>query len=245
VLLRTPNEAALAAAARAGNMLTLRGAGLAKARRGETTFEEVLRVTQVDVAGGRKCASCDRAVGDDMVACPWCATTIDQGHCSNCARPLDAGWKICPWCRTPAANAAVSVALSATTANRLPRILAVGSDPALASFAGESGDVLEVAIVTSADAALSAAWDIDYDGVVVDESLSGAGGPRAVELLRMLRAEPRTAAVPLMLLVNENSVLAPGEAQLAGADEVVSLDSDMAALRAQVLALAARSPYLS
>ncbi len=88
VLLRTPNEAALAAAARAGNMLTLRGAGIAKARRGETTFEEVLRVTQVDLAGGRKCSSCDRAVGDDMVACPWCATTIDQGHCSACARAV-------------------------------------------------------------------------------------------------------------------------------------------------------------
>jgi hypothetical protein len=61
----------------------------------------------------------------------------------------------------------------------------------------------------------------------------------------MLRTEPHTAALPLMLLVNENSVLSPGEAQLAGADEVVSFDADHATLRAQVLALAARSPYLS
>jgi type IV pilus assembly protein PilB len=45
VLLKTPTEGAVRAAALAGGMVTLREAGLAKARRGETTFEEVLRVS--------------------------------------------------------------------------------------------------------------------------------------------------------------------------------------------------------
>jgi type IV pilus assembly protein PilB len=45
VLLRTPTEGAVRTAALAGGMVTLREAGLAKARRGETTFEEVLRVS--------------------------------------------------------------------------------------------------------------------------------------------------------------------------------------------------------
>jgi type IV pilus assembly protein PilB len=99
-LLHTPNEAAVGAAARAAGMTTLRAAGLARARRGETTFDEVLRVTQVDPADGRRCGSCDHWLADDMVACPWCTTTIDRGQCRSCARPLDAEWKICPWCTT-------------------------------------------------------------------------------------------------------------------------------------------------
>jgi type IV pilus assembly protein PilB len=45
VLLKTPTEGAVRAAALAGGMVTLREAGLAKACRGETTFEEVLRVS--------------------------------------------------------------------------------------------------------------------------------------------------------------------------------------------------------
>ena len=45
VLLKTPTEAAVAAAALANGMMTLRTAGLEKAMRGETTFEEVLRVS--------------------------------------------------------------------------------------------------------------------------------------------------------------------------------------------------------
>ncbi|MDQ1493545.1 MAG: type pilus assembly protein PilB [Actinomycetota bacterium] len=45
VLLKTPTEGAVRTAALAGGMVTLREAGLAKACRGETTFEEVLRVS--------------------------------------------------------------------------------------------------------------------------------------------------------------------------------------------------------
>jgi type II secretory ATPase GspE/PulE/Tfp pilus assembly ATPase PilB-like protein len=45
VLLKTPTEGAVRTAALAGGMVTLRDAGLAKACRGETTFEEVLRVS--------------------------------------------------------------------------------------------------------------------------------------------------------------------------------------------------------
>lgn len=47
VLLTSPTESGLAAAARDAGMTTLRGSALAKARCGETTFEEVLRVTPI------------------------------------------------------------------------------------------------------------------------------------------------------------------------------------------------------
>ena len=49
LLLRNKDAAGIKAAAVARGMLTLRDAGLAKAMRGETTIEEVLRVTQEEV----------------------------------------------------------------------------------------------------------------------------------------------------------------------------------------------------
>ncbi len=86
--------------------LVVPGDALEKARRGETTFEEATRVTHADHAGGHACPACDRKVDDDMVVCPWCATTLDRGHCQGCGRELDPDWRICPWCRTPAADVA-------------------------------------------------------------------------------------------------------------------------------------------
>ena len=102
VLLSTPTEQGLRAAARSAGMLPLRAAGLAKAGRGETTYEEVLRVTHVDAGDGRSCRLCERGVAEDMVVCPYCATAIDRGHCSSCSRPLEPEWRVCPWCRTVA-----------------------------------------------------------------------------------------------------------------------------------------------
>jgi len=103
VLLRDANEGAIAAQARSQGMATLRAAALEKARRGETTYEEVTRVSAADSGGGSRCPACERKVETDMVVCPWCATTLDRGHCQGCGRELDPDWRICPWCRTPAA----------------------------------------------------------------------------------------------------------------------------------------------
>jgi type IV pilus assembly protein PilB len=104
VLSHNPSEAGVAAAAREAGMTTLRAAGVARARRGDTTFEEVLRVTRVDTGPERRCGSCDRGLADDMVACPWCGTVVDRGHCDRCARPLDIDWKFCPWCAAGSAG---------------------------------------------------------------------------------------------------------------------------------------------
>jgi type IV pilus assembly protein PilB len=104
VLMKEPTEAAISAQARATGVVSLRAAALEKARRGHTTFEEVVRVTHADSTGGNHCPACERSVGADMVVCPWCATPIDQGNCSSCARHLEPQWRVCPWCRTPAAG---------------------------------------------------------------------------------------------------------------------------------------------
>ena len=102
VLIKNPSEEAIAAQAKASGMSTLRASALEKAKRGETTFEEALRVTHSDSTGGHYCPACERPIEQGMVACPWCAATLDPGRCASCDRRLEPDWKICPWCRTPA-----------------------------------------------------------------------------------------------------------------------------------------------
>ena len=196
VLLRTPTEAAVGAAARAAGMTTLRAAGLARARRGETTFEEVLRVTQVDVADGRRCTVCDRGLADDMIACPWCATVVDRGHCASCARPLETGWKICPWCRTAATGQAPTERRK--SASRTPRLLLVGDEGGVReTVMAAVGGQLNVETAATGDAALAELWENDYDGVVIQDALADFAG---TEFLRMLRSTAHTATLPALLV---------------------------------------------
>jgi type IV pilus assembly protein PilB len=236
VLSHTPTEAAVGAAARAAGMTTLRGSGLARARRGETTFEEVLRVSQVDVAEGHRCTACDRAVDADMIACPWCATIVDRGHCSSCARPLEAGWKICPWCRT----AAVVPVVATETSVRIPRLLVVGDNGSVHSLIKSAvDDVMDVDVAATADDALTAVWDGEYDGVIVQDTLPDIGG---IELLRLLRSGSRTAALPLMLVTEPNDSGSPAEdPHHSGVDEVLSLDATPAETLTHLRLLTERS----
>ena len=107
VLLSTPTEAAIGAAARAQEMTSLRGAALVAAHEGRTTYEEVLRATSVDEVEGPRCPTCARTLAEDMVCCPWDGTAIGSNRCLGCARDLDPQWHTCPWCQTtPVAAAA-------------------------------------------------------------------------------------------------------------------------------------------
>ena len=101
MLLANPEERALATAARATGMSTLRVSAITKALRGETTFEEVLRVTQTDShEGSQRCTSCGFRLGEDMICCPRCGTDADHGRCRSCAKSLEPDWRVCPWCHT-------------------------------------------------------------------------------------------------------------------------------------------------
>ena len=102
VLIRDPSEGAVLAQATKAGMSTLRASALLKARRGETTFEEVLRVAGSESSGqGLRCPACERGVESGMVACPWCAATLVHDECLGCGKHLKADWRICPWCRVP------------------------------------------------------------------------------------------------------------------------------------------------
>ncbi|MDQ1726879.1 MAG: type pilus assembly protein PilB [Frankiaceae bacterium] len=105
VMLDSPTESAIAATAREGGLRTLRMNALDLAHRGDTTYEEVLRVTQVDsvsASAGTHCRACTRPIDGDMAFCPWCGTGIDKPVCGACARPMIGAWTHCPSCGTSA-----------------------------------------------------------------------------------------------------------------------------------------------
>jgi CheY-like chemotaxis protein len=201
VLMATPTEAAIAAAARRSGMQTLRAHAITKAHAGITTYEEVLRVTQIDHVDGRQCNACGGTVQDDMVACPWCAATIESDSCSGCGGQLEPSWVICPWCRVAMPErGAVSTGRSVATPGEVrPRLLVVdGDEKSHAKIAAAVDGCMDVDAVTTASAALDLVDTVTYDGLVVDQRLPDLAG---LELIRLIRCEARTAALPITLLV--------------------------------------------
>ncbi|MCU1674980.1 MAG: type secretion system protein [Frankiales bacterium] len=235
VLLTNPTEAAIGAAARANGMATLRTSALAAAHRGETTYEEVLRATHVDELAGPRCPTCARALADDMVCCPWDGTVVGQHRCTGCDRPLDTQWRTCPWCRTAVAD---PPPLETTEEPRLPRLLVIDDDPSVCAFveAALTG-AAEVTCVGTADDALAAVGEVAYDAALVDNQLPDLSG---VELIRLLRADPRTLTMPLVLFTGSDSPEVERDARRAGADDYLAKPVDPALLEERVLELVRR-----
>jgi type IV pilus assembly protein PilB len=230
VLLSTPTEAAIGAAARANGMLTLRASALAAAHRGETTYEEVLRATTVDTVSGHRCPSCSRALADDMVCCPYDGTPVGRDRCPGCDKHLEAEWGTCPYCRTP-----VERAPTAHDEDRLPRLLVVDDDASIGSFvqAALTGSA-EVRVALTAEEGLALVGAEDFDGVLVDNGLPDLSG---VELVRLLRTDPRTLAVPLVLFTGDDSAEVERAARRAGADDYLAKPMEPLLLEERVLGL--------
>ncbi|HMC68187.1 MAG TPA: ATPase, T2SS/T4P/T4SS family, partial [Mycobacteriales bacterium] len=243
VLMTTPNEGAVAAAARASGMQTLRSSALIKAHTGLTTYEEVLRVTQLDSgSSGLHCSACSGALAADMVMCPWCATVIDRGHCAECDRPLDAAWRVCPWCREPAPGS-VAPTVSKKESASLPRLLVVEDDESVRSYISTLlAGAVEVVGVPTASEGLDLATAGAYDGVLVDQALPDLSG---LEMIRLLRSEARTAAMPVLMLTGSTSEDLETEARNAGADDYLTKPVEPALLEERVLALVQRSARIS
>jgi len=239
VLLSTPSERALAAAARSAGLVTMRVAAIQKAMRGETTFEEVLRVTQVDShEGAARCSGCGFRLAEDMVCCPRCGTEADRDACSSCAKSLDPDWRVCPWCRTERSEALYGGRAEESHplgGAPLPRVLVVDEDPSVHAFlSGTLRERLLVDRAASGDEALRTLAAGDYDAVVLDLALPDLPG---VEMVRLLREDPRTATVPLLLFTAAGDARTEMEARTAGADDWLGKPADPEELVRRVLLL--------
>jgi CheY-like chemotaxis protein len=236
VLMSTPNEGAVAAAALAEGMQTLRASAIGKASAGLTTYEEVLRVTQVDSSSGLHCSACGGALASDMVACPWCTAAIDRGHCGGCDRQLEPEWRVCPWCRTPTPPRRED---STSIADGTPRVLLIEDDASVRQFVTASlAGTVEVDAVATAGEGLERVSTSNYDGVIVDQVLPDLTG---VEVIRLLRCEARTAVLPVMLFTGHGGQDLEHEARNAGADDYVTKPVDSTMLEERLLALVNRN----
>jgi type IV pilus assembly protein PilB len=220
VLMATPTEGAISTAARKSGMQTLRASAIIKAHAGLTTYEEVLRVTQVDAADGQACGACGGAVQEGMLACPWCATALADDRCTNCARVLETAWRVCPWCRHPVEGRTMPPAATANDqAGVLPRLLVVDEDEGTHAYLASTLEgTIEVESATTAGAALDLIDTRTYDGLLVDQRLPDLAG---LELIRLVRAEAHTAALPVMLFVSETAEGVETDALEAGVDCLV------------------------
>jgi type IV pilus assembly protein PilB len=233
VLLSTPTEAAIGAAARANGMLTLRASALAAAHRGETTYEEVLRATTMDTVSGPRCPSCARALADDMVACPYDGTPLGSHRCTGCDRQLDAEWSTCPWCRTAVEGAVVPPL--AVVPDRLPRLLVIEDDLAVAAFveAALTGTA-DVVQAHTAEEGLALLGEGGFDGVLVDNGLPDLSG---VEVIRLVRQDPATLTLPLVLFTGSDSPEVERDARRAGADDYLAKPVEPLLLEERVIGL--------
>jgi type IV pilus assembly protein PilB len=239
VLTARPTESAIRAAARATGVASLRGDGIARALRGETTLEEVLRVTQVDAASGPRCHSCHRSVEDDMAFCPWCAASVERGACGGCARRLDPEWRVCPWCRHGRDAVTGGPAEAPAGGERRSKVLVVDDDESVLDFVATAlGDVCDVLKGRTAEDALRIAATEDLDAMVLDLVLPDLSG---IEVTRLLRADTRTALLPLLLLTGSDDAMLRTEAYHAGADLFLSKPVDPATLEANVCLLLERA----
>jgi len=221
-------------------MMTLRASALEKAKRGETTFEEAVRVTHADHGGAKSCPSCERGVESGMVACPWCGVGLDSS-CTGCDKQLDPEWRVCPWCRTPA-GATPSVPAQRTGDASLPRLLVVDDDPSVRAYVATAlSGTVEVDSVSTASEGLDRAATGGYDGLLIDQVLPDLTG---IEMVRLLRGEARTAALPLMLFTGAARDGIECEARNAGADDYLTKPVEPLLLEERILALVQRSARL-
>jgi type IV pilus assembly protein PilB len=79
---------------------TLREAGLALAKDGITTVEEIARVLEVVEEKTTPCPGCGAQVKAEYVVCPYCSHSLSAGSCSNCGEEMKDEWVACPFCGT-------------------------------------------------------------------------------------------------------------------------------------------------
>ncbi len=248
VLLSSPTEAAIGAAARENGMSTLRASALAAAHRGETTYEEVLRATHVDTSEGPTCPTCARALADGMLVCPWDGAAVTHDLCVGCGKQLDAAWSTCPWCRTqvlaaqptpvaPPLPISLPAPIAVLEPIAPPRWLHVHADPARrATLTAALGTRLHVTVATTAEQALVRVGKENFAGVLLDQDLPDLSG---LDLLRLLREKPQTSPLRVVLLTDQDSAALRAQALASGADDVLRPETEPTDLCGRLLALSA------
>jgi type IV pilus assembly protein PilB len=198
---------------------SLVGDAVEKLAAGVTTVEEILRVVEVDDSGAR-CPACGGDVAVDFAACPHCATVL-RASCAGCGRSLRAGWVACPYCTSAVTDAPAG--RRRAEARRALHALVVDDDPDARRIVQRSletsGLGLAVEAADGGEDALALAVRHLPDVIVLDVAMPGMDG---FEVCRRLRADVRTAFVPVLMLTAHATPEAEMQGFLAGSDDFIA-----------------------
>lgn len=228
------SDVSLHSAIRAAGIKSLRRSGLMKARRGITTLEEVLRVTQMERQQAIRCPSCRHEIDLGFVVCPYCNHELDARSCLGCEKEIRPEWRTCPYCRTELPAAGTPVA----ERERL-RILVVDDDPSLrklavAMFAGD----FEVLVAANGEEGLRRATLERPDLILLDLNLPDISGQ---DVARRLRKAVSTSLIPVIMVTAQDDAISEIESLRAGVDHYVVKPFEEQTLRARMEAVLRRS----
>jgi CheY-like chemotaxis protein len=246
------SEAALRRESRAEGMHSLFEDAAAKVAAGITTPDDVLRV--VDPEGSEsKCPSCRSPVEETFLICPSCAAPLRR-RCTSCGKDLQKEWLHCPHCSAaaaagggtsvvvvrpeqpvPTSHPGFQAAAAAPSDRRAFRILIVEDDSdyrqLIAKALEGSGLPVDVEMAEDGIEGLALARNHPPDLVLLDVMMPGIDG---LDVCAQLRANVRTAFVPILMLSGLSDADDRVRAFLAGTDDYVVKPFDRRELLARV-----------
>jgi type II secretory ATPase GspE/PulE/Tfp pilus assembly ATPase PilB-like protein/FixJ family two-component response regulator len=217
---------------------------------GLTTPSEVLRVIDLDSARKLLCPACHSAVEETYTVCPSCRNQLHL-ICSGCGTILKKGWTACAFCGTPAATVGTPHAQPLGAPARaddhrgtvkIPRVLVVGDDQeALESVRralAKTEKPIEIEVAESGEEALAKIAASRPHLIVLDLSMPGLGG---YEICRRVRADLKTALIPIIMLAGAADAEAARLGFLAGTDDFIGKPFEAKEFLARVGRLLART----
>jgi type IV pilus assembly protein PilB len=251
------DESEMRRAAANSGMTTLLQQAMMAVKDGVTSLDEVLRVVQMQEDEASFCPNCSAAIHPDFTVCPFCMHEF-RHVCGGCKQELRADWKTCPYCNIPVGTrAAESVPATfqalpepapappprqpAESAKR-PYILVVDDDPVnrrVAVGALEKMDTRpEVGQAADGFEALSSVQHRCPDAILLDISMPGMNG---FEVCERLRADVKTAFVPILMLTANVDEDSRSKGFLVGTDDYMGKPVSVPELHARVKRLMRRT----
>jgi type IV pilus assembly protein PilB len=247
-------ESALRAQARADGTRSLAEYAAERVGAGVVTSEEVLRV--VDVSPPARCAGCARPVEHTFSVCPYCATVLRR-NCGGCGMRLEKEWQTCPYCgmgsprvvvspvASPTGPVAIAVAAPPAPSAVQPRqyrVLIVDDDTDIrqltAMILKRSGLPLCIVMAADGPSALEVVCADPPDLILLDVMMPGMDG---LEVCRQLRANVRTAFVPILMVTARDDAASRVKGFLVGTDDYIGKPFDSGELTARVRRLLERT----
>jgi type IV pilus assembly protein PilB len=252
--------------ARDNGMVPLLQNAIAKVAAGLTTVEEVVRVVDVTAEGAR-CPECDHTVEEAFSVCPSCGTVL-RLQCQDCGKRLQKGWQTCPYCggqpsqrraqqaasstgeeetdapATPSAETVPPVAIAAAeeASERSFRALVIDDERdfryLLKVFLERSGMPIEVELAENGRDGLEKALAQSPDIILLDVMMPEMDG---FDVCTRLRADVRTAFVPILMLTALDDPASRTRGFLAGSDDYIAKPFDRAELLARFRRILART----